>query len=288
MIEALLPGTRPAHLASRIAQQAGFSGLLVQGENGTICGSVEDDDTLVAYASSNRWASEEVSQFREVFRNAGGTYLDIGSNIGLTVVPVAQNPAVECHAFEPSPLNAKHLRLNVAMNCPSGNVRVHEVALCDRDAEVTLELAHRVSGDNRIRTGAETGDQLNESTRTTTTVPGRRLDTIMTTTIRRPLGIKIDTQGAEPLVLEGGRNLFSHADLVSMEFWPYGLFRLGGDVDGLIDFCREHFKEGSVTEGDWDSATPQWRPMREIADLLTRYKVKREPPRPFLNVLMRP
>src|SRR5262245_57946810 len=91
MIEALLPKTRPARLASRIAQQAGFAGLLVEGENGVISGSVEDDDTILSYAAAKTWAGEHVAFFQELFRLSGGTYLDIGANIGLTVIPVAKS-----------------------------------------------------------------------------------------------------------------------------------------------------------------------------------------------------
>jgi FkbM family methyltransferase len=84
---------------------------------------------------------------------------------------------------------------------PWGNVRIHAIALCDRDGDLTFELAPKASGDNRIRTGTESGGQLNESARPTVTVPGRRLDGLLPRPIRQPLGIKIDTQGAEPLVV---------------------------------------------------------------------------------------
>jgi FkbM family methyltransferase len=174
------------------------------------------------------------------------------------------------------------------MNCSGGNVRIHAIALCDRDGDLTFELAPKASGDNRIRTGTESGDQLEERARPTITVPGRRLDGLLPRPIRQPLGIKIDTQGAEPLVVAGGAAVFAQADLVSMEFWPYGLFRLNGDVDGLIAFCRDHYREGSaVEEGDVEPAAPEWSPMSEIANILTRYTAHRGSPERYLNVLMR-
>ena len=92
---------------------------------------------------------------------------------------------------------------NVSMNCRGGNVRFHAIALCDRDGDLTFELAPKAGGDNRIRTGSQSDDQLNESARPTIKVPGRRLDMMLPRPIRRPLGIKIDTQGAEPLVVAG-------------------------------------------------------------------------------------
>ena len=39
MIEARATEERPTLLAPRVAQQAGFSGLLVEGANGVICGT---------------------------------------------------------------------------------------------------------------------------------------------------------------------------------------------------------------------------------------------------------
>ena len=288
MIEALLPKTRPILLAPRIAQQAGFSGLLVEGANGVICGSEVHQDALGCYAALKTWAPYHMSLFGDLFRPHGGTYLDIGANIGLTLVPIARHADVDCHAFEPSPDNLWYLCRNVSMNGRGDNVQIHAIALCDRDGDLTFELAPKASGDNRIRLGTESDDQLNEKARPTIRVPGRRLDAMLPQPIRRPLGIKIDTQGAEPLVVSGGSAVFAQADLVSMEFWPYGLFRLDGDVAGLIAFCRDHYREGSASEeGDREHAAPEWRPMAEIADILAQYSAHRSSPERYLNVLMR-
>ena len=288
MIEALLPKTRPVRLAPRMAQQAGFSGLLVEGANGVICGGEAHQDALTPYAAMKTWAPYHMALFADLFRPHGGTYLDIGANIGLTLVPIARNPDVDCHAFEPAPDNLRYLFRNVSMNGSGGNVRIHAIALCDRDGDLTFEVAPKTGGDNRIRTGTESDDRLNESARPTIEVAGRRLDGLLPRPIRQPLGIKIDTQGAEPLVVAGGAAVFADADLVSMEFWPYSLFRLNGDVGGLIAFCRDHYREGSaVEEGDVEPAAPEWRPMSEIAHILSRYTAHRGSPERYLNVLMR-
>lgn len=77
--------------------------------------------------------------FCDFFTRAGsGTYLDIGANIGLTTIPVAQNPRVACKAFEPAPHNFRYLSHNVAANCPHGNVDLFNLALFDRRATMTM------------------------------------------------------------------------------------------------------------------------------------------------------
>jgi FkbM family methyltransferase len=63
------------------------------------------------------------SLFSNFFQaNDGGTYLDIGANIGLTTIPIAQLPDVQCIAFEPAPENFRNVQANVRANCDPGKV----------------------------------------------------------------------------------------------------------------------------------------------------------------------
>lgn len=273
LIDAIAHGTR----------HAAYDGVIVSGANGVICGHPDDATTMRTYAHARAWSLDLIELFRSTLRE-GGTYIDVGANIGLTTIPIAGNPLVACHACEPSPANLTQLRRNLALNDCS-TVTVHPVAVCAEDGDLTLELSAGDSGDNRIRTNGNSNGALRESSRQTVTVPGRRLDALIPQPIRRPLVVKMDVQGAEPFVVAGGRCVLAHADLVSLEFWPYGLQRLGGDVDALIAFCRDTFREGSVSDGDGHADAPQWRPMTEIADTLTRYRHRAD--LQFLNVLLR-
>ena len=49
---------------------------------------------------------------------------------------------------------------------------------------------------------------------------------------QQPLVIKIDTQGAEPYVFAGGREVIGRAGLLVSEFWPYGIAQLWPAMSG--------------------------------------------------------
>lgn len=115
--------------AGDMARRMGFTGFVADGDAGTIRGAVDDNSVLVKYAREHSWAPRERSLFKELFAERGGTYLDIGANIGLTVIPIAQMPQVECFAFEPEPNNFRYLSENIAVNCHNNNVRLLNLAL---------------------------------------------------------------------------------------------------------------------------------------------------------------
>lgn len=66
--------------------------------------------------------------------------------------------------------------------------------------------------------------------------------------LRGPTAIKVDTQGAEPFVVAGGRRTFAKAGLLAIEFCPFLMKQLGGDPDVVISMISE-FDEVSVMPG---------------------------------------
>jgi FkbM family methyltransferase len=100
---------------------------------------------------------------------------DTGANIGLPVIPISQNPHVQCYAFKPEPKNFRHLSENVAVNCRAGNVHLLNLALFDQNAALPFEIALRHSGDHRISV-IESQGELDEHTRQKISVPAKRLD----------------------------------------------------------------------------------------------------------------
>ena len=200
--------------AGDIARMVGVTGFVAEGDAGAIRGALDDDAALAKYARDGVWSPRESSLFKNLFAEHGGTYLDIGANIGLTVIPIAQNPQVACHAFEPEPTNFHYLSENVFLNCRAGNVRLLNLALYDRNATLPFEISVRHSGDHRISL-IDVEGELNEQDRKKISVSAKRLDDVITD-ITKPLAAKIDVQGAEPFVLAGGRNTLSQASLLSL------------------------------------------------------------------------
>jgi FkbM family methyltransferase len=282
--------------AGYLARRAGITGFVAEGDAGVIRGALDDNWVLRPYAKNGFWSPHQISLFKSAFADHGGTYLDIGANIGLTVIPVAQNSQVICHAFEPEPTNFRYLCENVAVNCRAGNVKLHNLAVHDQNVSLPFEIAVGHSGDHRISMTNAKGEQ-GEHNRQKIIVAAKRLDEVVTD-LPEPIAVKIDVQGAEPFVLSGGRNTISRAILLDLEFWPYSMRRMGADINAVISFLVDHFSEGSISVGDADNflggsnstrdadKPTAWEPITSVAASLQQFATdsKRED---YLDVLVR-
>jgi FkbM family methyltransferase len=247
----------------RFAREVGITGLIAEGESGIIQGDAEDTTILPAYARQKTWASGTNQLFIDLFRAEGGTYLDIGANIGLTTIPIARNATVSCYAFEPDPTLFWHLSENVRRNCPNKNVEVHRMAIGAESGTLKFGVNPKGNrGDNRIiRNHADAGWPVIE-------VPAERLDQIEIPD-RGLLGIKIDTQGYEPFVIRGGAETLSRADLAVLEFAPFLMVKTGGNPAAIIDLVRA-FDLAAIKTGESDRP-PEFTDAQHICDHLSEY-----------------
>ena len=253
----------------QIGRVLGVESISVRGANGLVWGSINDKWLLGDYAIRRKWAFNIVELFQQFFssRHDGGTYLDIGANIGLTLFPIARNPLVQCYGFEAEPKNFAYLNLGLRANCLQDNVLLSQLAIFDSKAEVKFELSPNNLGDHRIRISDSDG-LLGEGSRETIVVQADRLDNLFDVDcLKRPLAVKIDTQGSEPRIFAGGERTLAPAELVSFEFAPHSMRRIGGNVEAEFRFLAAHFREGSVAVGD-EECTFQWRPISAVVDEL--------------------
>lgn len=167
------------------------------------------------------------------FLSPGSVMVDIGANFGYHAMLAARRVGPQGHvfAFEPSPRNyellANHARINGLTN-----VTAEPMAVAAEKGTLTLFLsegnfgAHSVSAQN-VQHGE--GGAVTVPTTTLDAYfaerPGQRIDVI-----------KMDAQGAEGQIIEGGRTvLTSHPGLVMiLEFWPHGLRTLGTDPASFL------------------------------------------------------
>ena len=256
------------HVFQSLARSFGVRDIRVAGDYGLIEGSIDDESILARYGKTKRWAAETNRLFVDFFAaHGGGTYLDIGANIGLTTIPVAHNAQVACFAFEPEPMNYRYLEHNIRRNCKEGNVETLNLALFDRQAMMDFEISARNTGDHRIRTRAAEGSYA-EHMRDLIRVAADKLDTLLDPGgLRLPLAVKIDTQGAECQVFAGGERVLSQADLIAFEYWPYGIRRTDGDFNFLANFISRHFARGALVNGDRDEPMA-WQPIDSITSTL--------------------
>ena len=123
-------------------------------------------------------------------------------------------------------------------------VEFHQAALFDRPTTLSLALANGNIGDHRVSTSSVDGRESVE-------VPALPLDDFFEGISGR-LAIKIDTQGAEPFVIAGGRKTFSRAGLLVMEFCPFLIRQLGGDplipIGIISEFRRVAVMSGGIAE----------------------------------------
>ncbi|MFM0485074.1 FkbM family methyltransferase [Paraburkholderia strydomiana] len=236
------------------------------GQYGTMVSSSNDLSILKKYAETGRWAPELSDKLKLFFAGSGGTYLDIGANIGMTTIPIAQhNERVKCYAFEPEPVNYRNLLRNIAENCPSPNIETFQLALHEREEVLPFEIADGNLGDHRLHFETNLPAKQNEVGRKIIEVRCARLDDLPIQ-LSGPVFAKVDTQGAEPYVFTGGSKTLAKADAILVEWSPYHMARLGGDPNVVLQFLEEHFTYGKVEETDAKAGIPaETEPMRTIA-----------------------
>lgn len=217
----------------------------------------------------------------------GGRFLDIGANIGTSVVEAVLS--LGCSggwALEPHPENFKLLRHNLLENGLDAKVEALELALSDSDGTATLEVAKVNMGDHRVRVGQASGGRMAESERETIAVPVRSLDSLVADGTVALNGVAlawIDTQGHEAHVLAGATSLAEARVPAYIEYWPYALERAGG-LDRLNGIIRGAWSE--VADIGFGREDAKRRPAAELEAVAARYKAS--DPRAATNLLLLP
>ena len=115
-------------------------------------GSREDRVVFGEYARNQTWSPQlKELVIKHALRSGSGTYVDVGANIGLPVLPIAAETNAVCIAFEPEPESYRYLRKDLITNGLDKKVTTHNVALFSEEAIVEFELSERNKGDHRIR-----------------------------------------------------------------------------------------------------------------------------------------
>jgi FkbM family methyltransferase len=150
----------------------------------------------------------------------GQTFVDVGANVGWFSLLAASivGPRGTVVAVEPNPRNVALLEASARDN-GFGNIRVANVALAERPMPVALET----DGSNGRVIPVDTPPA--SPVRASYVVAARPLDDVL-----EGLGVghvdvvKVDVEGAEPLVLLGGHRTFaSPPPILVTEFYPLAL-----------------------------------------------------------------
>jgi FkbM family methyltransferase len=151
-------------------------------------------------------ARSEDSGFIRSFLQPGETYIDIGANIGVTVIPAAIKVGAsgKVIAFEPHPKTAGYLAENIALN-QLKNIEVRNCAL--GDTRGSISFTNKSSDDmNQVTLDQQSGIE----------VPIMLLDDFASEHEQIAL-LKLDVEGYEKFVLAGATAILSKVGCMYFE-----------------------------------------------------------------------
>ena len=186
--------------------------------------------------STGSWEAAETAQFLRTVK-PGDTFVDAGANVGYYTIIGSRLVGAKgkVYAFEPEPQSFEMLQRNVRLNGLT-NVVLEQKALSDRKGVIKLFIADQNKGDHRIY-------QPEGETRPSMDIEAVRLDEYFKGQGRRVDVLKMDTQGAEGLILEGMAGLLegrTEGPTIFMEFWPHALKQMGTDPGTLVKMLHSH------------------------------------------------
>lgn len=135
------------------------------------------------------------------FIKSGDLFVDVGANIGFYTIWAALQVGLEgrVFSFEPNPLAYAFLEKNIELN-ELRNVNLYQVAVGESDGMAQLEARFDDLALSRI-VRSETGKEI-------ISVTQKRLDTFFSETEKTQIKfIKVDAEGAEPEILQGGETI---------------------------------------------------------------------------------
>lgn len=199
--------------------------VLINIQGGKMYVNTQDMSFVPSLMVSGVYEKYETELFKKLIK-PGMTVVDIGSNIGyysLIAAKLAGNNG-KVYAFEPEPNNYNLLVKNIKINNYANIIPIQE-AVSNKRGNTKLfidkiNLGNPSFSKNNVPTPKEgfvkveaiTLDEFFENV-----VKDSKVDII-----------KMDTQGAEGLIVEGAGKLLKNNNLkIFMEFWPYGLKNIG-------------------------------------------------------------
>lgn len=206
--------------------------VLVTELDGFILGVPGEEWRLVAHLAF-RGALEPglLRVFRSLIK-PGMVVADVGAHIGIFTLEAARLLAGrgQVYSFEPTPRTFAILRDNVQVNgfLESGIVVLRKAAVSDTQALATLGVYPENSGHNTLFPGSDCPASVEVQTTT--------LDEALATETHVDV-VKIDAEGAEPLILRGmDRIIGSNPEIrILMEFAPVHLRRAGIEPGAFVE-----------------------------------------------------
>ena len=197
------------------------------------------------------------------------TFIDIGANIGWLSFNMAAL-GVNVLAFEPMESNIKLFKntLRLKKNIESGissRITLYEHGLGTKDETCFVYSDNENIGDGHIQCVEQESDlkmKANYSVRGR--VPLKRLDDVVNTEGMHIVAVKMDTEGYEGSILEGGAQVLLHGGIekIITEFQPEVIIEKGGDPVGFMK---------KITEAGYRVPKKSWGYMKKLDMLNMTY-----------------
>jgi len=171
---------------------------------------------------------KEVTEIIVAELRPGETAVDVGAMIGYHSLSLARavGPAGRVWAFEPLPSHLNVMKRNLELNGILNCVAVLAAA-SDRTGNARLHVSRTNAADNAVFPTGEPRDVLE--------VRCWRLDEFFSENLGDVGFMKVDTQGAEAMVLAGAERILGNKGLrMVVEYYPRGLEQAGSSGPELL------------------------------------------------------
>ena len=191
------------------------------------------DMTLVPHIILNGIWEPAVTRVITDFLQPGQRVLEVGSNLGWYTLLIAHHigPSGRLISFEANADLAKFTFDSICINGFTERVQLHSLAVSDKTGETTFYVRGRHLGNSSLgKASQEHLDELYDSLQSIVT-PTVALDTFLQGNDRKIDLMKIDVEGAEPLVFKGMEQILRENENITiiMEYSPLQMQGIGLD-----------------------------------------------------------
>jgi FkbM family methyltransferase len=183
--------------------------------------------SIVAYGLWESWIERAIRGLLK----PGDRVIEVGANVGYytLIMGALIGPTGRLDAYEANPQMARLLRRSVVCSGRADSVIVHEQIVADRPGMMQLYVCDRYGGSgNLVEHGWGMGDDTQVVEREAV-----RLDDVFAD--QNIDFIRIDTEGAELLILNGALGLLRRCPTIKLCIeWSVSMMSARGDLPGLV------------------------------------------------------
>lgn len=204
-------------------------------------------DSVLSKRIYEGFEEEEIEFVKKILKK-GDTFLDLGANVGLFTVIASKQVGIEglVICFEPTPVIFKRLLGNCAHN-KMENIDARNIGLSNEIGKIDFYISE--NGHDAWNSFAPSRDnKLQKKIEVNVSTLDHELFSIDKLKIKL---VKIDVEGWEKFVLQGGENFFRHfSPIVMVEFTDENTFNAGYSVHEIYDIMVSYGYEWFTIQND--------------------------------------